>query len=231
MKYISNIHKGHRVRLKERFMQEGLKNFEPHVVLELLLFYAVVQRDTNEIGHKLIKEFGSFSAAVDADVEDLMRIDGITKNVATLLKLVPEMSRYYFKDKINLKIPVSTPQELADAVKPLFLSKKNECAYVVCMSGDYKLVAFEQINEGGLDFCFIKPITVVQAALKHNVTNVSLAHNHMSQGGVLMPSMSDINSTKSLIQALEPMDIKLFDHIIVSGEKHISLMRGQIPYI
>ena len=38
---MANLHEGHRQRLKERFLREGLDHFEPHTVLELLLFYAV----------------------------------------------------------------------------------------------------------------------------------------------------------------------------------------------
>ena len=54
---MANLHEGHRQRLKERFLREGLDHFEPHTVLELLLFYAVPQRDTNELAHRLIARF------------------------------------------------------------------------------------------------------------------------------------------------------------------------------
>lgn len=226
-----HVHTGHRERLKNRFHRDGLQSFEPHMVLELLLFYAVVQKDTNEIGHRLLAEFGSFSGVVDADITELMKVPNISKNVATLIKLIPHMSQYYFKDKASPKINVSTPEELAQIVLPMFVSKKNECVLVVCMSNDYKLVAVEQISDGGMDFCMLKPRLLVQAAIKHNVSNISIAHNHMSQGGVLMPSIEDIKATRSLIAALEPLEISLFDHIIVSGEKHISIMRGVVPYI
>ena len=60
------VHDGHRQRLKERFLKDGLDGFEPHNVLELLLFFAVPQRDTNEIAHQLINHFGSLSGVFDA---------------------------------------------------------------------------------------------------------------------------------------------------------------------
>ena len=63
---MANLHEGHRQRLKERFLREGLDHFEPHTVLELLLFYAVPQRDTNELAHRLIARFGSLDAVFDA---------------------------------------------------------------------------------------------------------------------------------------------------------------------
>lgn len=64
------IHENHRERIKRRFLIEGLDNFEPHNVLELLLFYSIPQRDTNELAHKLIERFGSLSEVFDASFDD-----------------------------------------------------------------------------------------------------------------------------------------------------------------
>lgn len=201
------------------------------MVLELLLFYSVVQKDTNLMGHRLLDEFGSFSAVVDAEFDDLIKVSGITKNSATLIKLIGEVSSYYYRDKSSVKRSVTTPQELADIVSPLFLNRKNEAVIAVCLSADYRLVGVEEISDGGIDFCFVKPRIVVQAAIKHNVSVVALAHNHLLHGGVLMPSAEDIKVTKQLIEVLKGLDITLFDHIIVSGERYISLIRGGIPYL
>jgi DNA repair protein RadC len=60
------MHKHHRKRLKERFLREGLSSFEPHNALELLLFYSIPQKDTNETAHALIERFGSLSAVFEA---------------------------------------------------------------------------------------------------------------------------------------------------------------------
>ena len=74
---MANLHEGHRQRLKERFLREGLDHFEPHTVLELLLFYAVPQRDTNELAHRLIARFGSLDAVFDAAFDELCAVEGI----------------------------------------------------------------------------------------------------------------------------------------------------------
>jgi DNA repair protein RadC len=54
---VENIHKGHRERVRDRFMEEGLDSFKDHEVLELLLFYCVRQKDTNELAHRMLKEY------------------------------------------------------------------------------------------------------------------------------------------------------------------------------
>ena len=89
----ASIHKGHRERLKQRFLEEGLDNFTDIQVLELLLFYAIPQKDTNPIAHGLLEHFGSLSRVLEADFEELKKVDGISDHSATLLALVTDLCR------------------------------------------------------------------------------------------------------------------------------------------
>ena len=73
-------HEGHRQRLKNRFLQEGLENFEKHNVLEILLFYAIPQRDTNDIAHELLNTFGSLKGVFEADYTELLKVKGVKEN-------------------------------------------------------------------------------------------------------------------------------------------------------
>ena len=94
-----NLHEGHRQRLKQRFLAGGLSGFEDHNILELLLFYSVPRADTNELGHKLIKKFGSLSAVFEASIEELCDVEGIGVHSAVLIKLIPELCNAYNVDK------------------------------------------------------------------------------------------------------------------------------------
>ena len=78
------MHEDHRKRIKARFLTEGLENFEPHNVLELLLFYTIPQKDTNELAHTLINRFGSLAGVFDASFEDLISVNGISEHTAIL---------------------------------------------------------------------------------------------------------------------------------------------------
>ena len=75
-----NPHKYHRSRLRARFMKEGLRSFEDHNILELLLFYAIPQKDTNDLAHALLDKFGSLAAVFDAEIGDLCKVNGIGEN-------------------------------------------------------------------------------------------------------------------------------------------------------
>ena len=90
-----HMHSEHRKRLKGRFLREGLEHFEPHNVLELLLFYSIPQKDTNETAHLLMQRFGSLQGVFDAPFEELCRVPGIKEHSATLIKLIPSLARLY----------------------------------------------------------------------------------------------------------------------------------------
>ena len=97
-----NLHENHRARVIKRFEHEGLKTFADHNVLELLLFYSIPQKDTNDIAHRLLDEFGSLSAVFDAPKDVLMNVVGVGENTATLIKLMPELFSRYEQDKTKV---------------------------------------------------------------------------------------------------------------------------------
>ena len=79
------MHDGHRMRLKERFLKEGLDSFSEVQVLELALFYCIPRKDTNPIAHALLAHFGGLSQVLEAPVEELMRIPGMGETSAAFL--------------------------------------------------------------------------------------------------------------------------------------------------
>ncbi len=91
-------HKHHRQRLKERFLQEGLDSFDPVNILELMLFYAIPQGDTNPTAHRLLDTFGSLSGVMNASVENLCQVKGVEQHAATLIKLFASVGRRYLDD-------------------------------------------------------------------------------------------------------------------------------------
>ena len=66
MEQTESIHKGHRERLRKRFLEHGLDSFSDIEALEFLLCYALPRRNTNPLAHALLKSFGSFRAVLEA---------------------------------------------------------------------------------------------------------------------------------------------------------------------
>ncbi len=219
-----SIHQGHRQRLKERFRAEGLDNFSDVQVLELLLFYAIPQRDTNPIAHALLDHFGSLSQVMHASVEELEKVSGIKDNAATLIKLVTEVVRYSGVDEMmHMKI-LSTIEECGEYLKSFLCHRRNETVFLLCLDAKCKVLCCKEIGEGSINSANVPIRRIVETALGANASSVVLAHNHPS--GIAVPSAEDIQTTMRLARALSTVEIALVDHIIVADDDYVSLVQS-----
>lgn len=135
-----NLHENHRARVRKRFEHEGLKTFADHNVLELLLFYSIPQKDTNDIAHRLLDEFGSLSAVFDAPKDVLMNVVGVGENTATLIKLMPELFSRYEQDKIkNESIVLNSAEAAGKYFMSRFIGANTEKLYAVCLDNNCKV--------------------------------------------------------------------------------------------
>ena len=147
----SEIHTGHRQRLKNRFLSEGLDRFELHNALELLLFFGIPRKDTNPIAHELLSRFGSFSAVFDAPVEELMKVSGMTESAAVLMKLVPAIARRYELDRQDHSVELKSPKAISEFLRPYFTGKANEELYMLCLDTACRFLVCHRISEGSPD--------------------------------------------------------------------------------
>lgn len=217
-----HAHGGHRQRLRARFEREGLDAFENHNALELLLFYAIPQRDTNELAHQLIEEFGSFSAVFDAPLESLMHVAGVGENTAVLIKLIPAMYAKYVQDKTRSDALILKTAECAgEYFVSQFSGRSTEQFLAVLMNHKCKVINTVVISEGTADSTAIRLRKITEAAIHANASNILLAHNHPE--GVAAPSAADIDATRYLIHSLSNLGIRVNDHFIVAGDDWFSM--------
>lgn len=222
-----NIHAGHRERMRERFLKEGLDNFQDHNVLELLLFYAIPQKDTNEEAHALIDTFGSLSEVFDANYEDLCSVKGIGPRAAGLIKLMPELFRKYEVDKLNTDEVFLNDSELAaEYACKFFKGITEEKLYLICLDSRCRLISFDLMSEGTMKSTPVNTRLIIETAFKNKATSVILVHNHPT--GITAPSKADIDVTSNLAYVLKKSDLKLDDHIIVGhGNDYFSFRKSQ----
>lgn len=218
-----NVHGGHRARLKERYREHGLDNFNDVNVLELLLFYAVPRRDTNALAHSLLEEFGSLKNVLEADIEELRRVKGVGDSAATLLSLIPAISRRYMIEREDVGSAPQNTDTLGRYLVAQYMYQKYESLRLLCLDNRYCLIKNVELNRGAVDRVEFSLRLIVQTALKYNATQVVLAHNHV--GAYPTASPQDIMGTEKIGQALRDVGIKLLDHIIVSGELYMSLAK------
>ena len=219
------LHDGHRQRLSQRFLEEDLDNFEPHNVLELLLFYAIPRKDTNELAHVLIDTFGSLKGVFDAPYEELIKVTGIGPNTAALLKLVPSLTRTYYSSDAR-SIILDTSEKSGEYFLPYYIGQTEEVVRLACLDAGGKVISNQILHRGSANAAEVNIRKIVNIALRNNAMGVILAHNH--PGGLPLPSEEDVATTKSIREALMPMGILLMDHIIVAGQDYVSMARSGI---
>lgn len=218
---MDQLHEGHRQRLKERFLQEGLGAFQPHNALELLLFYALPQRDTNVLAIRLIQQFGSLSGVMDASFEDLIHVPGVGEHTAILIKLIPQMGKLYLNDKLDDGHIIVDADTAGEYLLPKFFGVTEEEVYLVCLDSKGKVLSCSLICEGTVNATQITVRLIVEQAVRVRAVSVVLAHNHPQ--GFALPSNDDIRSTLKIKDALDSIGIRLLDHIIVAQDDFVSL--------
>lgn len=217
---IENVHLGHRKRLRDKFLRSGFDSFDPHQILEMILFYTCPRKDTNELAHLLLKKFGSISDVFDADIENLIKIPGITENTAILFKIITNSSMIYTNNKA-----ISTIYDSYTKIKnmfiPLYSGITTEQFMIACFNNNLKLVDCKVIFTGQVSTSAVDTRKIVEYILGCKSTLVAFAHNHPN--GELSASAADVQSTRIINSTLKCLGISLLDHIIIAQNSAISM--------
>lgn len=213
---------GHRQRLKSRFLQSGLDGFNEINTLELLLFYTLPRQDTNPTAHRLLDRFGSFSAVLDADYEDLLKVDGISEHTATFLKLLPEAARYYQSSKLTEKLQFATLADIGEYLVRKYVGVLTETVFMLMLDNKHCLLGCEKIHEGSVSSAAVSIRRIAETALKKRAAAVVIAHNHPS--GLALPSPDDLRITRTFKNALGTLEIEFVDHFIIADNKYCTIM-------
>lgn len=220
------MHTGHRERLKQKFLKHGLDNFEPHEALELLLFWAIPRKDTNEIAHRLISKFGSITAVFDAPIKILGEVEGIGKSSAIFLKLMPQIARIYQEDKHMINKSIPTLEECYDKMLSKFVGRTEEAVAVMLFDSKGKIVYDGIISKGSVNAVEIYSRKIIELLSAYSATSIIIAHNHPS--GIALPSREDIRSTDKLKLIFDGMSVNFIDHIIVADGDFVSMRQDKM---
>jgi len=216
-----SIHDGHRRRIKERFLKYGLDTLQDHEVLELLLCYSIPRGDVNPAAHRLIERFGSLSAVFDAPPAELMKVEGVGKNTASLIKLLPHLFRRYAISHASFENIITDTESAGRYILPRFYGLTEERICVLCMDAKGKVLSCEMMPPGSPNAAAVSVPHIVELALVCRASNVIMAHNHTS--GIALPSVEDEQSTAAIAEALGAVGIRLMDHLVVADGDFVSM--------
>lgn len=207
--------------MKQRYLEQGIDSMEDHEVLEMLLYFALPYRDTNELAHRLLNDFGSLANVLEADVYALQQVKGIGVNASFLLNFIPQLAGRYYRDRWREMPSLFEGDDLMEYIRTLFVGRSEETLFMICMNAKGQVKNVVKLGEGTVDEVVFYTAKVVETALQNKCSYVILAHNH--PGGTPSISRDDVDMTKKCNNALHAVGVKLVDHVIVCGSKSISM--------
>ena len=188
-------HKGHRQRLRDRFLKNGLDGFYDYEIVELLLTLGAPRKDCKQLAKQALKKFGSLKDVLEADPKDLQDIDGIGSNNVFGLKIAQAVSRRYLADRVINKNFIRSSDEVLQYLKHKLSDKNREVFIVIYLNGRNQILKMEELFEGTLTTSAVYPREVVKRALDYDVAALVFVHNHPS--GNPNPSKETLPSQKN----------------------------------
>lgn len=214
-------HAGHRARMKKKCKEYGFDCLAEHEKLEFLLFAFIPRRNVNPIAHQLIDTFGSFDGVLDASIEDLESVKGMTENAALFFSILPDVFSFYRLSKARKKLPVKDVKSASVYLTSLIGHKTEETLIMLCLDERSCILKENSYTSNNRTKVLLDNSTLLTNAIQTKSKNVILAHNHPN--GDLSPSDADIQFTNFFAQSLAVLGIRLLDHIIVSGDEYLSM--------
>ena len=221
-----NLHKGHRARVKEKVMEQGIKHLPEHEILECWLFPLIPMKDTNAIAHELINRFGSIQNVFDASPKMLMEVKNMTANASLFLSLFPQMVKIYNAQKFGPKPMLDTVAHAVEYLRNLFLDEKEEAMYMLMLNAKGMLLSSCKVGVGSIDSCQLNTREFIMRTADSESNCIMIAHNHPS--GTSLPSYEDCEFTRWLVSFAEVLGINIIDHIIISSEGYYSFRENDM---
>ena len=217
---------GHRRRLRKKLMENGLNGLHEYEIIELLLTFSIPYKDVKPIAKELLEKFGSLSKIFDATPEELTKTKYIKNNSIELIKFIKEVSILYHMQKAQ-NAPISqTREELIEYCIQNIGSKKDEEFRVISLNTDLCMISDDLVSLGTIDRSAVYPRKVMEIAVKRKAFAIILVHNHPD--GHPEPSEEDITVTKALEIPAQILNIKIYDHLIISQGNYFSFWENKI---
>ena len=220
---------GHRERIKEKFLKNGIDGFAEYEILELLLTYCIPRKDTKPIAKELLNKFKSLDNIFKADFDKLSAIDGLGKNSIVFLKLIGDLPSIIYKDELKNKklidketLKISNKDILLKYLRNKIGYEEIEKFYVLYLSSSNEVIEFEENSVGTLDRSSVYPREIYKKIINLNAKSVILEHNHPSDN--ITPSKCDIELTNEIAKGLKNFGALLIEHIIITKNSYFSFL-------
>ncbi len=214
-------HTGHRQRMKNKLLKNGVSSLSEVELLEMLLYYAVPRADTRPTAEALMKRFGSLENVLSADIGELKKHSNLKENAEVLFTLLRELASRMDTD--------DAAPELADreGIKKylvrLYRNLDVEVVYALHYNTAGAFVGKQMVFSGNINSARFSLRAVTEGVIRAGGKTVILVHNHPSKS--VVPSEDDIISTRRIGAHLSANEIDLAEHFIVGGDQCVGVLK------
>ena len=220
---IDGSNKGHRRRLREKFLRAGFSGLNDYEVIELLLTLGTPRRDCKQIAKAAIKRFKTLKGVLDASGEQLQQINGLGPINTFGILFIRQVASEYLKEKAR-ELPVcGSSQTVHDYLCHSMRGLEIEIFKVLYLNSQNMLLEQEDVSRGTVNMTAVFTREVIKSAIRHQATALIFAHNHPS--GNPSPSKQDREITRELVAAARLMQISVQDHIIICDGGYFSFAK------
>lgn len=221
-----NLHEGHRARLLDLALNAGVDNMSDIQVVEFFLTYIFPRGDVNPLAHRLLKEYETFAQIVDADVNDLMRIDGINERAAKKIALFGELFYYYTSAKMGRKYIVKNIGDIIDVIEDHLRFRTTENMLILAISAGNIITHKRRINMHNSSTVGIPVLELTKFMATSKPVSLVVAHCHPY--GKAVPSEEDKEGFDMINNLCMTCGVNLIDSYIVGEEGVYSMKDNQI---
>lgn len=215
------------LRPRERLIRDGVRALSDHELLAVFLRVGVRGKSAVDLGRDIVKRFGSLGGIFSASLREFAAVPGLGAAKYAQLQAVMELAQRAVAEQLRAGDLLNSPAAVRRYLSMRLGRQHHESFIVLFLDVKNRLIESEELFTGTLTHTSVYPREVVKKALAYNAASVMLVHNHPS--GAPEPSEADLLLTRTLVQALALVDVRILDHFVVAGHQVHSLAEhGQI---
>jgi len=213
------------LRLREKLMLQGAHSLSDTELLAVFISSGSAKKSCVQLAADLIRAHGDVRAILNADLGNFSKIAGLGPVRFAQLQAAKELCRRSDFISLQKDITLNNTHQTYRFLKKQLRDKKNETFAALFLDNQHRVLAYEELFAGTINAASVYPRPLVERVLQLNAAALILAHNHPS--GVSRASQQDLDVTKRLQNALELVDARLLDHLIIGDNEVYSILNEQ----
>ncbi len=210
------------LRVREKLLTSGAQSLSDTELLAVFISSGNAKKSCVQLAHDLLKHLGDIRTILNCDLNTFQQVPGLGTVRYIQMQAAQELCRRSDFISLQKDTQLTSTQDTHAFIKRQLRDKKNETFAAIFLDSQHRVLSYEELFTGTINTATIHPRPLVNRVLHLNAAAIILAHNHPS--GIAEPSIDDVAVTKRLYSALELVDVRLLDHLVIGDNDIYSIM-------